>query len=78
MDKETAKVSCIASAVRHTASVGSVAISQASLKFLVSVSQDSCLKLWNLPNNMEFKGKYDTSTDYSVLLSSVIKIPVNI
>ena len=67
MDKETAKVSCIASAVRHTASVGSVAISQASLKFLVSVSQDSCLKLWNLPNNMEFKDADSLNVAHTVL-----------
>ncbi|XP_076671392.1 transducin beta-like protein 3 [Andrena cerasifolii] len=67
MDKETAKVSCIASAVRHTASVGSVAISQASLKYLVSVSQDSCLKLWNLPNNMEFKDAESLNVAHTVL-----------
>ncbi|CAK9822022.1 Transducin beta-like protein 3 [Anthophora retusa] len=53
MDKQTAKVCCIASAVRHTAPIGSVAISQASSKFFASVSQDLCLKLWNLPNKIE-------------------------
>ncbi|KOC70448.1 Transducin beta-like protein 3, partial [Habropoda laboriosa] len=56
MDKQTAKVCCIASAVRHTAPVGSVAISQASSKFFASVSQDLCLKLWNLPNKIESEG----------------------
>lgn len=52
MDKETTKMTCIASAVRHTASVGSVIISQLSAKFFASVSQDSCLKLWSLPENV--------------------------
>lgn len=52
MDKETTKMTCIASAIRHTASVGSVTISQLSTKFFVSVSQDSCLKLWSLPENL--------------------------
>ncbi|KAL2724522.1 transducin beta-like protein 3 [Vespula squamosa] len=52
MDKETTKMTCIASAIRHTASVGSVIISQLSAKFFASVSQDSCLKLWSLPENV--------------------------
>lgn len=52
MDKETIKMTCIASAIRHTASVGSVIISQLSAKYFASVSQDSCLKLWTLPENL--------------------------
>ncbi|KAG6800849.1 transducin beta-like protein 3 [Apis mellifera caucasica] len=56
MDKQTNKISCIASAIRHTAPIGSIAISQTSFKFFVSVSQDLCLKLWNLQNDIEFKG----------------------
>lgn len=56
MNKETFEVSCLASAIRHTASVGSIAISQTSCKFFTSVSQDSCLKLWNLPENLKFDG----------------------
>lgn len=67
MDKQTAKMSCIASATRHTAPIGSVAISQSS-KFFVSVSQDSCLKLWNLPNNIEFKGKYKVCLCHKLLV----------
>ncbi|KAF3426745.1 hypothetical protein E2986_00910 [Frieseomelitta varia] len=55
MDKETCKVSCIASAIRHTAPIGSVEISQKSVKFFATVSQDSCLKLWSLPDNINFK-----------------------
>ena len=57
MDKETCKISCIASAIRHTAPIGSVEISQKSAKFFATVSQDSCLKLWSLPDNINFKGK---------------------
>nr|XP_003699221.1 PREDICTED: transducin beta-like protein 3 [Megachile rotundata] len=56
MDKETEKVSCVAFSVRHTAPIGSVAISQTSSKFFASVSQDSCLKLWDLSENIEHKG----------------------
>lgn len=55
MDKETSKVSCIASAIRHTAAIGSVEISQKSAKFFATVSQDSCLKLWSLSDNVNFK-----------------------
>ncbi|XP_015595492.1 transducin beta-like protein 3 isoform X2 [Cephus cinctus] len=54
MNSETKKVSSIASAVRHTASVGSVAVSNTSAKFFVSASQDSCIKLWNLPEKLNF------------------------
>lgn len=53
-------MSCIGHAVRHTASISSVAISQTSLKFFTTVAQDSCLKLWDLPNNIESrKSEYE-------------------
>ncbi|XP_076297483.1 transducin beta-like protein 3 [Lasioglossum baleicum] len=67
MDKETSKVSCIAAATRHTASVGSIAVSQTSCKFFTSVSQDSCLKLWNLPNNLEFDDEHSLDVVHTVL-----------
>lgn len=44
------KVNCVGVGVRHTGSVGSVAFSQMKLSFVVSVSQDTCLKIWELPN----------------------------
>lgn len=65
MDKKTAKVSCIASATRHTAPVGSVAISN-SCKFLASVGQDSCLKLWDLPN-VNFNGDISLNVIHTIL-----------
>ncbi|KAJ4446143.1 hypothetical protein ANN_12835 [Periplaneta americana] len=40
---------CISVGSRHTMSVGSVAFSQLSASFFLSVSQDSCLKLWKVP-----------------------------
>lgn len=46
-------MSCIGHAVRHTASISSVAISQISTKFFTTVALDSCLKLWELPKNLE-------------------------
>ncbi|XP_043504801.1 transducin beta-like protein 3 isoform X2 [Polistes fuscatus] len=52
LDKETKKMACIASAVKHTAPVGCVCISQSSTKFFVSAGQDSCLKLWSLSENL--------------------------
>ncbi|XP_011308601.1 transducin beta-like protein 3 [Fopius arisanus] len=52
MSPETFTMKCIATGTRHTASVGSVALSQASTKFFVSVSQDQCLKLWHLPEKL--------------------------
>ncbi|KZC07335.1 Transducin beta-like protein 3, partial [Dufourea novaeangliae] len=67
MIKETAKVHCIASATRHTASVGSIAISQASCKFFTSVSQDSCLKLWNLPSDLKFEDENSLTVVHTVV-----------
>lgn len=46
-------VSCVGIGRRHTGSVGSVAFSQMTSKFLVSVSQDTCIKIWEVPT--EFK-----------------------
>lgn len=56
MDEETKIVNCIGVGTRHTAAVGSVAFSQAETKFFVSVSQDLCLKLWELPENLTNSG----------------------
>lgn len=55
-------MSCIGHAVRHTASITSVAISQTSPKFFITVAQDSCLKLWDLSqiNNLESRGKSES------------------
>ncbi|KAG7209603.1 hypothetical protein KM043_011260 [Ampulex compressa] len=67
MDKESARMSCIGSAVRHTASVGSIALSQFSAKFFASVSQDSCLKVWELPTNLESHGELSLNVVHTVL-----------
>ncbi|XP_050513155.1 transducin beta-like protein 3 [Diabrotica virgifera virgifera] len=42
-------MNCIATGFRHTGSVSSVAFSQTNCNFGVSVSQDMCLKLWEIP-----------------------------
>lgn len=41
-------MSCVGIGTRHTGSVGSVAFSN-SCKFVVSVSQDTCVKIWEMP-----------------------------
>ncbi|RLU18922.1 hypothetical protein DMN91_009280 [Ooceraea biroi] len=53
LDKKTSGMSCIGHAVRHTAPISSVAISQMSTKFFATVAQDSCLKLWELSDDLE-------------------------
>ncbi|XP_011257031.1 transducin beta-like protein 3 isoform X1 [Camponotus floridanus] len=63
-DKETTRMSCIGHAIRHTASISSVAISQISTTFFTTVAQDSCLKLWELSNNLE-SHKQDLSLNIS-------------
>lgn len=68
LDKETKKMACIASAVKHTASVGCVCISQSLAKFFVSASQDSCLKLWSLPENLTTSsGHIEIQSTHTVL-----------
>jgi len=60
LDKETMRMFCVGYAIRHTASISSVAISQTSPKFFTTVARDSCLKLWELPNNLESHGKLES------------------
>ncbi|PSN41585.1 Transducin beta-like protein 3 [Blattella germanica] len=53
LDQEHHSVRCLGMGSRHTLSVGSVSFSQLSSTFFVSVSQDSCLKLWKLPQKFK-------------------------
>lgn len=46
------KITCVGVGLRHTGSVGSVAFSVSKLSFLVSVSQDTCVKLWDVPTKL--------------------------
>ncbi|CAG9764149.1 unnamed protein product [Ceutorhynchus assimilis] len=48
---ENAIVSCIAVGNRHTSSVGSVCFFSTNRSHFVSASQDTCLKLWELPDS---------------------------
>jgi U3 small nucleolar RNA-associated protein 13 len=57
MDEKTKVMNCIGMGTRHNAAVGCVALSQVEVKFFVSVSQDCCLKLWDLPENLTYTGK---------------------
>ncbi|XP_066997395.2 transducin beta-like protein 3 [Anabrus simplex] len=50
MDPEEQVMKAAGVGSRHTASVGDIALSQISASFFLSVSQDSCLKLWTLPS----------------------------
>lgn len=67
MNEETKRVSCVGSAVRHTASVGSIAVSQTSSKFFVSASQDSCLKIWGLPMDLASNEERSLNAIHTVL-----------
>jgi U3 small nucleolar RNA-associated protein 13 len=48
-----ASMSCVGVGLRHAGSVGSVAFSNTGTNFFVSVSQDTCLKLWEVPTKFE-------------------------
>ncbi|KAI4489039.1 hypothetical protein M0804_004537 [Polistes exclamans] len=71
LDEETKKMACIAFAVRHTASVGCVCISQSSTKFFVSASQDSCLRLWSLPTYLTISSDHIQIESTNTVLAHV-------
>lgn len=62
MDITNHTVICLAHSVRHTSSVGCVALPQTTTNFFISASQDCCLKLWaydldkNITVNHTIKG----------------------
>lgn len=45
-------ITCVAQGIAHTNSVGSLALSRTKLKFLISGSQDTCLKMWKLSSEL--------------------------
>ncbi|XP_023014319.2 transducin beta-like protein 3 isoform X2 [Leptinotarsa decemlineata] len=49
LEGSTNSMSCIGIGLRHGASVGSVNFSQTTCNFAVSASQDTCLKMWEIP-----------------------------
>lgn len=53
LQMENYVVNCVGVGSRHTASVGSVFTSQTSSNFFTSVSQDNCLKVWSVPNDLD-------------------------
>lgn len=52
MDPQSCAINCVGVGSRHTLSVGSVALSQLSSSFFLSVSQDLCIKLWRIPKKL--------------------------
>lgn len=51
VDPSTFEVVHLATATKHTSSVGSVAFGRQSHTICASVSQDTCLKVWSLPKS---------------------------
>lgn len=48
---EKSNIHCVGIGRKHTGSVGSVALAQSN--FIVSVSQDTCIKVWQIPAKLE-------------------------
>lgn len=59
------RITCLAVGARHTASVGSVFTSQTSSNFFTSVSQDNCLKIWNVPKDVEISTDLKIKSHYT-------------
>lgn len=56
---DTVQVKCVAIGTKHTSSVGSVAMGRANnTSICASVSQDTCLKVWQLPKQIS-EGRLD-------------------
>jgi U3 small nucleolar RNA-associated protein 13 len=72
MDPESHAAKCVGVGSRHTLSVGSVAVSQLSASFFLSVSQDLCLKLWKIPKKLNSGNEADTS-EHNVNLDCAVK-----
>ncbi|CAH0563684.1 unnamed protein product [Brassicogethes aeneus] len=53
LNDEDCTMSCVGIGTRHTGSVGSVAFANASSSFAVSVSQDTCIKMWEVPTKLK-------------------------
>lgn len=64
------KISCIAVGNGHTGSIGTVALSRTNLTFLVSGSQDTCLKMWRL-NSEELAVSDENVKSLTVLHTAV-------
>lgn len=52
IDPGNFSVTCLGIGTKHTKAVGSVAFGKTSPSIFASVSQDSCLKLWNIPKDL--------------------------
>lgn len=66
MSQSPFQITCIAQGNAHTGSVGSVALSRTKLSFLVSGSQDTCLKMWKL-NPTQHEGDQNLSVLHTVV-----------
>lgn len=66
MSQSPFEISCIAQGNAHTGSVGSVALSRSKLSFLVSGSQDTCLKIWKL-TPIQVEGNQNLSVLHTVV-----------
>lgn len=53
IDSGSFKVKCVAKGTKHTSSVGSVSFGKISHTICASVSQDTCLKIWNVPKTFQ-------------------------
>uniref|UniRef100_T1GAS6 Uncharacterized protein n=1 Tax=Megaselia scalaris TaxID=36166 RepID=T1GAS6_MEGSC len=53
VDPGTFKVKCLAKGSKHTSSVGSISFGKVTHTICASVSQDSCLKVWDIPKKFE-------------------------
>lgn len=57
---DTLKVKCVAVGTKHTGSVGSIAMGHTTNSSLcASVSQDTCLKVWKIPEKISAEGDDD-------------------
>lgn len=72
LDSGSFSVRCVAKGTKHTSSVGSVAFGRMSHTICVSVSQDTCLKVWEVPK--KFSAEITDEADLHSLVCTTTAI----
>jgi len=70
MSQTPFEINCMAIGSGHTSSIGTVALSRTNLTFMVSGSQDTCLKMWQL-NAEALEGKKSDCRSLTVVHTAV-------
>ncbi|XP_022240688.1 transducin beta-like protein 3 isoform X2 [Limulus polyphemus] len=69
MDSDSGEITCVFSGCGHTHAVGTISCSKLSMKFVVSGSQDTTLKVWNIPTSKHLTNQSNHPETLSALFT---------